>query len=310
LIGLDDELEEMEDYDSELADISAMNVDIAPLSDEFHYGDYYKGYETEVEGNTFDTFRSGLIDDDFSSDEDEDEEMSEVSEELHDSRNIQALDLAHTHVDDDAETVTAIDTRAELKGHTPSSAVPETLGDIQEEALLQSWLRKERDDERSWIMTCKKAVREAQLDLQKAESDFAKSEENCEAAAAKYEASLQAAGISTELLKEYEAFCDSLHPDFGLRSGFSITCYGQHGGNYITYDPTFSTFKECVEIPYKEYNWRGEASTTNSHTPEDIVEFFPIASPEPLTGTEASWGEQFVSCSQLQPLKGYIFIIL
>lgn len=84
MIGLDDEMEEMEDYDSELADVSAMNVDIASLSDEFHYGDYYEGYETEDEGNTFDTFRSGLIDDDFSSDEDEDEEMSEASEELHD----------------------------------------------------------------------------------------------------------------------------------------------------------------------------------------------------------------------------------
>jgi hypothetical protein len=292
-------MEEMEDYDSELADVSAMNVDIALLSDEFHYGDFYKGHETEDEGNTFNTFRSGLTDDDFSSDEDEDEdeEMSEASEELHDSRNIQALDLAHTHVDDDAETVTSIDTRAKLEGQTPSPAVPETLGDIQEQALLQS----RRDDERSRILTCKKAVRDAQLDLQKAESDFAKAEENCEAAAAKYEANLQAAGISLELLREYEAFCESLHPEFRLRSGFSITCYGQHSGNYIAYDPTLNTFKECVEIPYKEYNWRGEASTTNSQTPEDIVEFFPIASPEPLTGTEISWGEQLVSCSQLQP---------
>jgi hypothetical protein len=37
----------------------------------------------------FDTFKSGLTDDNFSSDEDEDEEASEASEELHDSRTIQ-----------------------------------------------------------------------------------------------------------------------------------------------------------------------------------------------------------------------------
>jgi hypothetical protein len=142
---------ESDDSDSEFSDVSAMNVDIAPLSDEFDYGDSYKGYETENEGNTFDTFRSGFTDDDFSSGEDEDEEMSEASVDLHDSRNIQALDLALTHVDDydDGETVTSIDTGAELEGLTISPAIPETFGDILTEAVFQSRLRKERDDERS-----------------------------------------------------------------------------------------------------------------------------------------------------------------
>jgi hypothetical protein len=219
-------LSESDDDDSELVDVSATDDDITHFivsEPERHMGESFKGYETEDEGNTFDTFRSGLTDDDFS----DDEEMSEVSVELHDARNIQALDLALTHVDDDDdETVTSIDSRAKLEGKTASPAVPETLGDTQELALLQSWLREERDDERSRILACKKAVRDAQLDLQKAESDFAKAEENREAAAAKYEASLQAVGISAELLKEYEAFCESLHPEFGLRSGFSITCHG------------------------------------------------------------------------------------
>jgi hypothetical protein len=141
-------------------------------------------------------------------------------------------------------------------------------------------------------LTCKKAVRDAQLALQKAESDFTKGEENREAAAAKYEADLQAVGISAELLKEYEAFCESLHPEFGLRSGFSITCHGQNRGNYINYNPTFNTFKECVEISYKDYNWRCEASTAKPQyfgfAPEDVVKFFPIPNPEPLTGTETS----------------------
>jgi hypothetical protein len=128
-------MEEMVDYYSELADVSAMNVDIAPLSDEFHCGDYYKVYETEDERNTFEIFRSGLTDDDFSSSEDEDEKMSENSEELHDSRNFQALDLAHTHVNDD-ETVTSMDTRVELERQIPSSALLVILRDIQEEVLL------------------------------------------------------------------------------------------------------------------------------------------------------------------------------
>lgn len=48
---------------------------------------------------------------------------------------------------------------------------------------------------------------------------------------------LVASGLSQELYDAYEAFCESLVPEFGQRGGFSITCDVSHDGSYIEYDP-------------------------------------------------------------------------
>jgi hypothetical protein len=59
-------------------------------------------------------------------------------------------------------------------------------------------------------------------------------------------------------------------------------------------------------MPYNDCNFRSEAYVI-THSPtwhiprpdENVVEFWPIKCPESLTGTEATWGEQYVSSSSV-----------
>ncbi|KAJ2974735.1 hypothetical protein NUW58_g8562 [Xylaria curta] len=67
-------------------------------------------------------------------------------------------------------------------------------------------------------------------------------------------------GISKELWKEYRAFCESMEPQFGTRTGQSIICDEDHEGSYIGYDPEMVHFKEFCEYPLDQYNFRCEAS--------------------------------------------------
>lgn len=109
------------------------------------------------------------------------------------------------------------------------------------------------------------------------------------------------AGISQQLFDAYEEFCTSLEPEFGQRGGFSITCFGQQKKikKYTRYDPQYELFKQNVEMPYAYCNFRCEPSSvpslTEEDTEEDIVEFWPIPSPEPRSGRELTWGDQYVS---------------
>jgi len=107
----------------------------------------------------------------------------------------------------------------------------------------------------------------------------------------KFISSLENSGIPRVLYEEYEAFCESLNPPFGQRGGISVTCHAPHGGSYVAYDPEFLIFKECIEMPYNCCNFRCEAGheKVNGY----VVEFWPIKPPEPLTGEESTWGEQY-----------------
>lgn len=112
-------------------------------------------------------------------------------------------------------------------------------------------------------------------------------------------------GISKELWQEYEAFCESLEPRFGNRGGWSVTCFADHRNSYVKYDSDLMLFSESAEMSLEDCNFRCEARTilssphqkTRPDCPnkEYVVDFWPIASPEPRTGTEKTWGEQFVS---------------
>lgn len=106
-----------------------------------------------------------------------------------------------------------------------------------------------------------------------------------------------AAGISDELWREYEAFCESLEPPFGSRGGWSVTCFEDHGGSYVKYDPDLELFVESAEVNLGTCNFRCEASveTTRFGKHEYLVEFWPLAIPEPRIGDENTWGEQYVS---------------
>lgn len=136
-------------------------------------------------------------------------------------------------------------------------------------------------------------------------------------------------GISDELWNEYKAFCESLEPKFGSRSGWSVTCFENHGGCYVKWDPELSLFKESADMSLTNCNFRCEAvlyapklsrSRDEIHETEDggelprdvsqsgslwwdhlgvsneyVVYFWPIPAPKPRTGTEKTWGEQYVS---------------
>lgn len=107
-----------------------------------------------------------------------------------------------------------------------------------------------------------------------------------------------ASGLSATLFEAFkEEFRESLYPKYGLREGFSIEIEGKNGGSYTQYDPTFKLFKEYVEFGYKAYNFRCESKPVEDYYGEDtdIVEFFPIRSPEPVAGPDTTWGMQYVS---------------
>jgi hypothetical protein len=152
----------------------------------------------------------------------------------------------------------------------------------------KKWELKNLEETKAWIeqrmpqLSAEIATAEAELDTTEADFKFG----------------LENAGISSTLFEEYEAFCESLNPEFGHRGDFSITCNNDHGGSYITYDPTFQIFKDCVEDPYVSYHFRCEASTTKFTPKEHIVEFWPIQLPEAEEGLEPTWGAQYVGLHQ------------
>jgi len=111
-----------------------------------------------------------------------------------------------------------------------------------------------------------------------------------------FRAELENSGISQELYDAYEAFCESLNMEFGHRGGFSITCNADHQKSYVKYDPDFELFKEHVDRPYNDCNFRCEATFERSRAGVDhVVEFWPIKALEPLSGTATTWGDQYVS---------------
>ncbi|KAF4625373.1 hypothetical protein G7Y89_g12795 [Cudoniella acicularis] len=117
----------------------------------------------------------------------------------------------------------------------------------------------------------KKSVEQALLQKER-ELEIAIGEEN--EAEALVTSSLVYAGISLELQEAYEAFCDSLTPEFGQRDGFSITS-SKESGRWTAQivDGQF------IRVPPSEWDY--------------VVEFWPLKSPEPAMGSESTWGELY-----------------
>jgi hypothetical protein len=55
-------------------------------------------------------------------------------------------------------------------------------------------------------------------------------EENIMTTESDLDAAREASGISKDLWEAYEAFCESMEPQFGSREGWSITCFSDHKG--------------------------------------------------------------------------------
>lgn len=108
-----------------------------------------------------------------------------------------------------------------------------------------------------------------------------------------------AAGIHDQLWKEYEAFCQSLEPKFGNRGGWSVTCFENHGGSYVKWDPSLELFIESAEMSLGSCNFRCEATTVERMgRTEYVVEFWPLANLEARSETARTWRQQYVSNGQ------------
>jgi hypothetical protein len=204
-------------------------------------------------------------------------------------------------------TVSApIEQDATMGDETPAPAPQRrNLSELHKQQTALSRCMENRDRTLWHLKSIQEQIRQLELELPIAEAALEQTEESVEAKQSQNEAELQASGISTELFEAYQDFCESLHPEFGLREGFSIECNAPHNDSYVQYDPEFEIFKDCVEIPYNNCNFRCEASSLRvpefpsrplAYRSVAVVEFYPIKCPEGLNG-EVTWGELYVSQS-------------
>jgi len=193
----------------------------------------------------------------------------------------------------------------ELQEHKASYSKIATLAEIDKQMALVN--RKER--RREWIQSdvreCGQALLQAKKDEAEAQNELMRAKKDCQASRKLFNASLDAAGVSLQLIDEYQAFCKSLQHKVRT-SGSSIICDKSHCGDYVDYDPEFNHLKDVVGRSYINKNFRCEASSTISSgtvgrrskrtkITEYLVEFFPLYDIEPMTSLERTWGEQYVS---------------
>jgi hypothetical protein len=181
-----------------------------------------------------------------------------------------------------------------------------TFADLHRELTSVHQKERRREFRQRKVQKCDQALLQATKDKAEAQLALTKANKDCKASRKHFHAILATVGVPSELLDEYQAFCESLQPSIGI-SGFSILCDKSHGGDYVDYDPEFEHFKDNVEMDYKKRNFRCEASSRASESRvlgrrtkrakimEHVVEFFPLPDIEPLTGGDGTWGEQYVS---------------
>ncbi|KAE8446264.1 hypothetical protein EG329_012350 [Mollisiaceae sp. DMI_Dod_QoI] len=134
-------------------------------------------------------------------------------------------------------------------------------------------LEKTRDADLWKLLGLQEALRAIERQIPEVEADLRASEAAVISNETKKVANIISCGLSSELYEAYSDFCASLHPEFGLREGFSITCHEPHNCSYFTYDPEFEGYADQATL--------------------NVVEFWPVRSPEPQTGFESTWGEQY-----------------
>ncbi|PMD19643.1 hypothetical protein NA56DRAFT_646968 [Hyaloscypha hepaticicola] len=159
---------------------------------------------------------------------------------------------------------------------------------------------KKRDASHWRLLELQEILRNTEREISEAEEAFQAISADLNNSQTERIAQITASGLSVELYESYRDFCESLHPEFGLREGLSITCDQPHNGSYFHYDPELYLFKENVEMDYSTCNFRCEAgkepalwSRSRDGQFDDVVNFWPIKSPEPRIGFEKTWGEQY-----------------
>lgn len=142
-------------------------------------------------------------------------------------------------------------------------------------------------------------IRYIEAELEEVRGRRDKANEIVRNAGATFSRALGAARIHEELWKEYEAFCESLEPKFGNRGGWSVTCFENHNGSYVEWDPNLDLFTQTAEMPLENCNFRCEATAIERMgRTEYVVEFWPLANPEPRTEAARTWEQQYVSKDQ------------
>jgi hypothetical protein len=172
---------------------------------------------------------------------------------------------------------------------------------------------KKRDAIHWKLLELQEALRNIERKIPEVEAAFQEAEAAVISSNTHRLTSIVGSGLSMELYNAYQDFCESLHPEFGLRDGFSITCDQHHNDSYFEYDPELHIFKDIFEeivemdnsaMDYTSCNFRCETSRepVSRYRPEeleDVVNFWPIRCPEPRSGLETTWGEQYVSPSNV-----------
>jgi len=189
--------------------------------------------------------------------------------------------------------VTAISSVSQSSPSTILSQVLTTDLELKEQ-------EKKRDASQWKLLELQEALRNMELHIVDAEAAFQEAEAAVISRNTTKLTKIVGSGLSVELFEAYQDFRESLQPEFGMRDGFSITCYHAHKGSYIDYDPEFLIFKDSVELDYNSCNFRcepGKEPISRYHPKElvDVVHFWPLRCPEPRTGLETTWGEQYVS---------------
>ncbi|KAK7698168.1 hypothetical protein SLS64_012843 [Diaporthe eres] len=160
----------------------------------------------------------------------------------------------------------------------------------------------EHEEVRAAELEEKKRYIEAELEEVRARRDRA--DEIVQKACASFSKSRRLSGIHNNLWKEYEAFCESLEPKFGNRGGWSVTCFENHNGSYVQWDPELELLLQSAEMPLGSCNFRCEATTVKAMgRTEYVVEFWPLANPEPRTagrtGIARTWHQQYPNLYKL-----------
>lgn len=246
-------------------------------------------------------------------DEDEDEVEVDNSGISSEEGEVKAADSSITsgsEYDDDTSTNTADPTSTPTKPPpSPAKVTPSKIllfKDLRKaEGLLK--IQAEGCDILHWkVKELHEMIREIERQLPGAEEILEIAQQVHEYSKEDFKKEVLGSGLSVELYQAFNDFCESLHPKYGLREGFSVELEGKHKGTYIEYDPSFKVFKDCVEMDYKTCNFRCEATKEVAWSKQDaaekefdIVTFFPVRSPEPGAGPNTTWGMQYVSSTLL-----------
>jgi hypothetical protein len=134
-----------------------------------------------------------------------------------------------------------------------ASPTPKTFAELLKADLQLKADKKIRDKKDQKLEFLYEAKRTIELEIEEAETSHEAAKAVVRQKQIDELARITASGLSAELMKAYEAFCESLYEPDGLYhgrqplDGFSILCDQPHNGSYFDYDPEFRLFKEFVE---------------------------------------------------------------